>query len=259
MLFTYSMFHAVLNERVHFSEVGWNQKYVFSRKNLQLSLSYLFETLKENATLNLKAISYLTSECIYGSGLEDHLDSRTLLTIFEKFCCQNMLEGVQKFDEAGVYSIHPFTSFDQLIECIKNLPAETKRELLGMPEAISDFRKRKDTNKLLSNLTLTQNLSIHTKTLSETSEILHRVEKIVETIPKIFNVEEIIGKEKDKFSSMNIILGQELNSCNKLITVVRDSMASLKEALNGLNVMSSDVENTFHHVKTNMVLNKYKV
>merc|ERR1719232_673009 len=57
---------------------------------------------------------------------------------------------------------------------------------------------------------------------------------------------------------MNIILGQELNSCNKLIATVRDSMASLKEALNGLNVMSSDVENTFHHVKTNMVLNKYK-
>ena len=70
---------------------------------------------------------------------------------------------------------------------------------------------------------------------------------------------EIIGKEKDKFSSMNIILGQELNSCNKLITIVRDSMVSLKEAMNGLNVMSSDVENTFHHVKTNMVLNKYKV
>ena len=133
------------------------------------------------------------------------------------------------------------------------------RPTYWVPEAISDFRKRKDTNKLLSNLTLTQNLSIHTKTLSETSEILHRVEKIVETIPKIFNVEEIIGKEKDKFSSMNIILGQELNSCNKLIATVRDSMASLKEALNGLNVMSSDVENTFHHVKTNMVLNKYKV
>ena len=259
MLLTYSMFHAVLNERVHFTEVGWNQNYVFSRKNLQLSLSYLFETLKENPTINLKAISYLTSECIYGSGLEDNLDSRTLLTIFEKFCCQSMLEGVKTFDEAGVYSIYPFTSFDQLIECIKNLPAETKRELLGMPEAISDFRKRKDTNKLLSNLTSTQNLSSHTKTLSGTSEILHRVEKIVETIPKIFNVEEIVGKKKDKFNSMNIILGQELNSCNKLITIVRDSMTSLKEALNGLNVMSSEVENTYDHVKTNMVLNKYKV
>lgn len=256
MLFTYSMFHAVLNERVHFTEVGWNQDYVFSRKNLKLCLSYLFETLKENESLNLKATSYLTSECIYGSGMEDYLDSRTLLTIFQKFCCKELLnEDEQCFDESKVYKIKPFKSFDELIESINQLPPQTRRGLLGMPQAISDFRKRKDTNKLLTNLMLTQNLSLHTKVLTENSQILDRVEKIIESIPKLFNVDKIV----DKFSSMNIILGQELTSCNKLIDIVTGSLRSLREALVGMNVMSSEAENTFRHVKKNLVLDEFKV
>ena len=124
-----------------------------------------------------------------------------------------------------------------------------------MPQAISDFRKRKDTNKLLTNLMLTQNLSLHTKVLTENSQILDRVEKIIESIPKLFNVDKIV----DKFSSMNIILGQELTSCNKLIDIVTGSLRSLREALVGMNVMSSEAENTFRHVKKNIVLDEFKV
>ena len=261
MLFTYSIFHAVLNERVHFTEVGWNQDYVFSRKNLKLCLSYLFETLKEDETLNLKALSYLTSECIYGSGIEDYLDCRTLLTIFRKFCCKEIIEDNEKsFDSNLVYNIKAFKTFDELVDSVSRLPEQTSRELLGMPQAISDFRKRKDTNKLLKNLMLTQNLSIHAKVLTETSQILHRVEQLMEKIPKRFNLEEIAsGQNVDDFSSMQIILCQELNSCNKLTDKVTGSLTSLKEALVGLNVMSSDVENTFKHLKKDNVPEDFKV
>ena len=66
-------------------------------------------------------------------------------------------------------------------------------------------------------------------------------------------------KEEDRHSSMNIILCQELTSYNKLISYVRQAMSSLKEALAGVNVMSSDVEKTFHHVKSNLVLQEFKV
>ena len=58
---------------------------------------------------------------------------------------------------------------------------------------------------------------------------------------------------------MNIILCQEVTSYNKLISYVRQAMSSLKEALAGVNVMSSDVEKTFHHVKRNVVLEEFKV
>ena len=35
MMLSFSIFHAIINERVHFTEVGWNQDYVFSKKNLK--------------------------------------------------------------------------------------------------------------------------------------------------------------------------------------------------------------------------------
>ena len=107
---------------------------------------------------------------------------------------------------------------------------------------------------------LTQNLSIHAKVLTETSQILHRVEQLMEKIPKRFNLEEIAsGQNVDDFSSMQIILCQELNSCNKLTDKVTGSLTSLKEALVGLNVMSSDVENTFKHLKKDNVPEDFKV
>ena len=76
--------------------------------------------------------------------------------------------------------------------------------------------------------------------------------------------EEVVNRvvstmKEDRHSSMNIILRQEVTSYNKLINYVRQAMSSLKEALAGGNVMSSDVENTFHHVKRNVVLRDFRV
>ena len=169
------------------------------------------------------------------------------------------MENEKCFDTDMIYNIKPFPTFEELVEFITKLPEQTKRELLGMPQAISDYRKRKDTNKLLSDLMSTQNLSIQAKVLTETSQILARVESFIEIIPNCFNIDELNRKQQETFSNMQIILCQELSSCNKLIECVTGAMASLREALVGINIMNEDVEETFKHVKHNTVMDDFKV
>ena len=259
LLLSFSMFHAVLNERVYFTEVGWNQDYVFSKKNLMLCLSYLLHSIKEKEPINLKAISYLTSECIYGSEMEDYLDNRTLLTIFQKFSSQDIISEEEKcFDEN--FKISAYKNFEQLLEYVASLPEQTSRHLLGMPQALDSCRRIKDTNKLLTNLMLTQNIFHQSKVLSDTQRVIQRVDQLISILPSCFDMAGISSSMKEeRHSSMNIILCQEVTSYNKLISYVRQAMSSLKEALAGVNVMSSDVEKTFHHVKRNVVLEEFKV
>ena len=257
MMFSFSIFHAIINERVHFKEVGWNQDDVFSKKNLKLSLSYLFNSLKENESVSLKAISYLTSECIYASGMEDDLDGRTLETIFRKFCCQQLVDTDGKsFDGNNVYTVKPFETFDGMLEYVNSLPSETRQELLGMQESVADDRNRKDTNKLLSNLMLTQNLSVQSKLLSDNESILKRVMEITEKLPGTFQIPDF---GEDMYKSMNIILCQQLDSCNKLISACQEAMTQTQEAIMGTTVMNENVENILDHVKKNKVPQKFKV
>ena len=259
LLLSFSMFHAVLNERVYFKEVGWNQEYVFSKKNLMLCLSYLLHSIKEKEAINLKAISYLTSECIYGSEMEDYLDNRTLLTIFQKFSCLDIISDEEKnFDD--YYNIKAHGKFEQLLEYVNTLPDQTSRHLLGMPEALDSCRRIEDTNKLLTNLMLTQNISHPSRVLTDTRLVIQRVDHLISILPACFDLAEISRSQTDeRHTSLNIILCQEVTSCNRLISYVRQAMASLKEALIGVNVMSSDVEKTFDHVKRNVVLEEFKV
>ena len=61
---------------------------MFSKKNLELCLVYLLAWGQE--PLSIQAVTFLTTECIYGSAMEDSLDMATLQAVFSKFCCKEV-------------------------------------------------------------------------------------------------------------------------------------------------------------------------
>ena len=253
-----ALFHGVINERVHFKQVGWNQDYVFSRKNLKLALSYLLGTVMKSEQVSIEAITYLTSDCIYGSGMDDPLDLSTLQTTLSKFCCQDVVTNQEhSLDQDGVYQVAAHETMEAMQTWVQSLPRATSRHLLGMAEPVSRERDLQAAEDLLKRLASTQGLIRRSFALTSTEAVLARVDSILKQLPESFDL-PAIEEKLDKLQSLNIVLIQELGSCNKLIGVARTAMISCQEAIQGRAVLGEEVEEVLEHVKQNTVLNQMK-
>lgn len=76
-------FHSILLERKNFGPIGWNIQYNFNEADFFISKNILKSNLekKTNIDIPFKAITYLTSDCIYGGRVTDDWDRRTLTAI----------------------------------------------------------------------------------------------------------------------------------------------------------------------------------
>jgi hypothetical protein len=242
------------------SQVGWNQDYVFSKKNLQLALSYLLNSVMQNEDISIEAISYLTSDCIYGSGMEDTLDLSTLQTVLSMFCCREVVEQAEHaLDPDGVYVVAAHESMEATQGWVAGLPRATGRHLLGMAEPVARARDRAATRSLLRQLMLTQGLTMRSDALSGTQAVLGRVDSILARLPAAFDLSAVkAGLGEDRLLSLNIVLVQELRSCNRVIVAARSAMVSCQEAIQGRAVLSQEVETVLVHVRENTVLPRLK-
>lgn len=69
------------------------------------------------------------------------------------------------------------------------------------------------------------------------------VSAILDEFPLPFNIEEVSEKYPVLYNqSMNTVLTQELTRFNKLIKVIRSSLADIKKAIKGLILMSPQLE-----------------
>ena len=253
-----ALFHGVINERVHFKQVGWNQNYVFSRKNLKLALSYLLNSVMKNDQASIEAITYLISDCIYGSGMDDKLDLSTLQTTLSKFCCQEVVSNQEHaLDQDGVYKVAAHETMELMQTWVESLPRATSRHLLGMAEPVSRERDLEAGEDLLKRLASTQGLTRRRLALTSTAAVLERVGSILQQLPESFDLPAVEAK-LEKLHSLNIVLVQELGSCNKLIKVARTAMVSCQEAIQGRAVLGEEVEEILQHVKHNTVLDQMK-
>ena len=84
--------------------------------------------------------------------------------------------------------------------------------------------------------------------------IKEKCANLLEKVPEPFDLEDAARKHPLKYEdSMNTVLQQELLRFNNLIVVVKSSMRNLSKAIDGLVVMSSDLESVFNSMFDNLV------
>jgi dynein heavy chain, axonemal len=79
-------------------------------------------------------------------------------------------------------------------------------------------------------------------------------ENIESKTPEVFDIEQIMKKYPTDYNeSMNTVLVQELVRYNRLLAVMKSTLANLKKALKGLVVMSDDLEKLSNSIFDNQV------
>lgn len=148
MYFLLAWFHAIVQERMRYTPLGWAKKYEFTESDLKVACDML-DTWIDSVAMgrtNLPpskvpwdAIKTLLGQCIYGGKIDNEFDQRLLTTFINKLFTPKSFEGdfnlVASIDGHGKKIRMPdgvqreqFVQFAELLEGDRQTPA-----WLGLP------------------------------------------------------------------------------------------------------------------------------
>ncbi len=142
LYFLLAWFHAIVQERLRYSPLGWSKLYEFNESDLRVACDMLDTWIDATSMgrTNLppdrvpwKAVFTLMSQCIYGGKIDNEFDQRLLESFLEK------LFNAKCFDHDSMLvknkNIHMPEGVrrDQFLAWIEALPEKQTPEWLGLP------------------------------------------------------------------------------------------------------------------------------
>jgi len=246
LLYGLCFFHAVIQERRKYGPLGWNIPYEFNESDLRICVRQLkmFLDETENSVIPFEALKYLTAECNYGGRVTEEKDRRLINTLLEDFYCHAQASDLDyQFASNPVYKLPKIVEYDHLIEFIQTLPLNTQPEVFGFHANADITKDINETLLLFSSVLACSSEGKGGETTSMESLLEEICRKILDDFPNLFNLEEASQKYPvDYKESMNTVLTQELTRFNKLIKVIRVSLADIRKALKGEVLMSPALE-----------------
>jgi len=254
LIFALCFFHAMVNERRRFGAIGWNVPYQFTPEDLSSSRTQLRSLLKavDSGILSdvpYTAIRHLIAGVNYGGRITDDRDQRLMDAIVDRYFCKDLAEKKDPFLLASDAYVRPDCESKQdFIDYAAALPFADTPDIFGLHENARVMRQQQEANCLLANFLLLESASSFRITSSDSNvggdaRPLHKVRKVKEQIPATLDTSEIQSKHTSSYKeSLNIVLCQEIARYNGLLQVMKETLERLENALQGLVVMSEDLE-----------------
>jgi len=244
MLYGLCFFHCAIRQRRSYGPIGWNIPYEFNENDLRISMRQLKMFLDEYESVPFDTLTYTCGECNYGGKVTDAQDRRLLMTLLADFYNPKILEDRHQLCGEAYHVPLGYRHAD-FITFIKELPLVSPPEVFGLHENADITRQIQESNAILESFLHTQSRvgggggggDSFEKTVDATSE------EILERLASNFDLELAQEKYPVKYlDSMNTVLCQELGRVNNLLDVIRSSLTDVKKAVNGLVVMSAELE-----------------
>lgn len=243
-IYSFCFFHALILERRKYGPLGWNIPYEFSGSDLSISLSQLKMFLESYADIQWDALNYMVAEANYGGRVTDPADRRLISTIFKDICREDVLYEDYRFSNLEEYSIPNDGKYEEHNNFINQIPTSDSPAIFGLHENADITCAINETTNVFNYTLLTLPRIVSNKTNSSAEMIVkEKATDILNKLPKFFDIDEVRSIHPIKHDeSLNSVLHQELMRYNNLLAVIKSSMKSLIDAINGDSVMTSDLE-----------------
>nr|CCC47395.1 putative dynein heavy chain, fragment [Trypanosoma vivax Y486] len=268
LVFALALFHAVVQERRKYGKIGWNVVYDFNETDFSVSMrlldTYLTKAYQNDDPIPWDTLRYLVGEVMYGGRVTDSMDRRIVKTYLEEYFGDFLFDTFQSFhfyksDEVD-YCL-PADSTDpskrvtlqQMMAHVESFPKDNTPEVFGLhPNAEAGYL-RNAAEGMWASLIEMMPRSGKTAVGGGTSReevLLKLTEDILAQIPEPMDRKRIMKKERDRaqeegFSNLQptqVVLLQEIERWNRLVTVMVLSLKELQKALSGTIGMSSDLD-----------------
>ncbi|XP_064181287.1 dynein axonemal heavy chain 2 [Anguilla rostrata] len=251
LLFALCFFHSVLLERKKFLQLGWNIIYGFNDSDFEVSENLTSLYLDEYEEVPWDALKYLIAGVNYGGHVTDDWDRRLLTTYINDYFNENAVAvPFFKLSSLPTYYIPrdgPHTSYLEYISMLPNIehPAVFgQHPNADIASQIAETRTLFDT--LLSLQPQVTSAAASGAGPSREDKVLELSADVRQKIPAQMDYEGTRQLLQDDPSPLNVVLLQEIQRYNALLHTIKSSLEELEKGIQGLVVMSSNLEETFH-------------
>ncbi|XP_051176804.1 dynein axonemal heavy chain 2 [Leptopilina boulardi] len=247
LLFTLVFFHSILIERKKFQQLGWNIVYSFNDSDFEVSENLLEVYLDEYPETPWDSLKYLIAGICYGGHVTDDWDRRLLMSYVEQYFTDEVINlPFYRLSILPTYFVPRDGPFESYRDFISLLPNNDR------PEAFGQHPNADITSLIIDNRDMFGTLmSLHVQASSIEDEI-NKEDKVMQMaldisskLPNLIDyelTEKLIGPEK---KPLDVVLLQEITRYNVLLKKTNSSLDDLRRGIEGLVLMSSELEEIF--------------
>ncbi|XP_052104325.1 dynein axonemal heavy chain 2-like isoform X7 [Mytilus californianus] len=257
LLFSLCFFHSVLLERKKFLMLGWNIAYEFNDADFEVSENLLSIYLDGYDETPWDALKYLIAGINYGGHVTDDFDRRLLLTYINEYFHDGVLQNAFFKDSGQIYHNYRLSCLPTYY-IPKDGPLSSYKEYVSMlpnvdhPEAFGQHPNADITSQIQETRLMFDTLLGLQPQVSATSGGESREDKVLDLAANIYKQipENIDYDGTAKILALdpcplNVVLLQEIDRYNALMNEIRERLVDLEKGIQGLVVMTMELENIF--------------
>ncbi|KAK2185461.1 hypothetical protein NP493_233g02018 [Ridgeia piscesae] len=247
LLFCLCYFHSVLLERKKFLMLGWNIPYEFNDSDFEVSENLLNIYLDEYEDTPWDALKYLIAGINYGGHVTDDCDRRLLLTYISDFFCEDSISTpFFKLSSLITYYIPKDGPLKAYKEYISMLPNMDHPEAFGQHPNADITSQIQETRLLFETLLSLQPQVATGSGESIEDQVMDLAQNLMKQVPENIDYHATARILSVDPSPLNVVLLQEIERYNLLLNLIRKQLSDLERGIQGLVVMSTDLEQVFH-------------
>lgn len=217
--------------------------YAFNDSDLETSFTMLKIFLDEQDDVPWDALIYVTGIINYGGRVTDDQDRRCLITTLEKYYCPENLNDDYFYSDSERYMAPTMGDAQSYRDYIQGLPNEDSPEVFGLHDNANIAYQKQESGSMVEKvLSIQPRVSGGTGGLTPDEIVLEKSKQIKEQIPanldRAEGLKDLFKTHNGLLPSLTTVIVQEMEKFNRLLDVMRKSLADLVLAIGGFIVMS---------------------